>query len=115
MPPRLTALLVLTAALALPHSGKADVGFGGYIPADNRSSDIGAMAKAAIDLKNILADGGRVSLVRVKHSEIQKVSGKNFRFCLHVKSGKRRFDAKAVVYRNLTGRLMLTEWKPEAC
>lgn len=115
MPSRLTAVLVLAVALAFPRLAKADVGFSGYVPADNRSSDIGAMANAAVDLKNIFAYGGQIKLIRIKTSEVQTVSGKSFRFCLRVKSGKRRFDAKAVVYRNLTGRLMLTEWRPEGC
>ena len=99
----------------MPCIGKAEMLFGGYVPANGNSSDITSMAKSAIELKNIFAEGGRVTLVRIKHSEVQRVSGKNFRFCLRVKQGKHRFNAKAIVYRDLTGRMMLTQWKPDGC
>ena len=107
----------LTVCLFLAFTGvcKADLAFSGYIHTRNSSADAAAMAKAAIKLKNIFAEGGRVSLVRLKSTETQKVSGTNFRFCLRVKNGKRRYDVKAVVYRNLSGKPMLTEWKPNGC
>ena len=100
MPIRPPAIFV-TVGLILAFAGlsKAEVAFSGYIHSRNSSADATAMAKAAIRLKNIFAEGGRVSLIRVKSTETQKVSGTNFRFCLRVKNGKRRYDVKAVVYR----------------
>lgn len=107
----LAALLLLFMACSASH---AEVAFGGYV-ATPGNGDKHAMAKAAVDLKNILADGGKVRLMRVKTIEIKKDKSTAYRICMRVKQAGRRFDVQATVLRLPAGKPLLTGWKPDGC
>jgi hypothetical protein len=111
----LVALSILIVAPILSAAAFFDLRFGGYVPASSAKQDNSAMARAAIDLKNLLAGKDHVNLVAVRDVQTTEIAGKNFRFCLVVKDRDKRFKVSALLRRDLSGRLLLLEWKPNGC
>ncbi len=66
-------------------------------------------------MKNALSENKKIRLVSVKKAETQVVAGTNFRLCLLVKDKTHMFRVHAVVYRDLGGKFLLTEWSPNGC
>ncbi|MGB8816731.1 MAG: hypothetical protein WCC66_02310 [Rhizobiaceae bacterium] len=115
MNPNLTVATLFATAVFVAAASYSNLSFGGFVAPSNAREDNAAMAKAAIELKNTLAGKNRVMLVAVKSAKVTEISGKSFHFCLAVADNSVRFDVKAAVYRDISGRLFLLEWKPNGC
>ena len=111
----LAALSILIIAPVLSATAFFDLSFGGYVPTSSAKEDSSAMARAAIDLKNLLAGEDRVNLVSIRDVQTTEIAGKNFRFCLVVKDKSDRYRVSALLRRDLSGRMLLLEWKPNGC
>ena len=88
---------------------------GGYSGVAISDADTILIAKAAVKMKNALRESKKVKLLTVTKAESQVVAGQNFRLCLDVKQAKHKMRVQAVVYRDLSGKLTLTEWLPKGC
>ncbi len=88
---------------------------GGYSGISISDTDTISIAKAAVKMKNALPDSKKVKLLTVTKAESQVVAGQNFKLCLSVKQASRKMRVQAVVYRDLSGKLLLTEWTPKGC
>ncbi len=111
----LIALSAIIVAPVLSAAAFFDLSFGGYVPTSSAKEDNSAMARAAIDLKNLLAGEDRVRLIAIHDVETTQIAGKNFRFCLVVKDKSDRYRVSALLRRDLSGRMLLLEWKPNGC
>ncbi len=113
----MTIRTALACALILASSPAFSAGMiaGGYSPISASSPEAVLMAKSAVAMKNALPDSKKVRLVAVKKAETQVVVGTNFRLCLSVKDKVHVFRVRTVVYRDLGGALLLTEWTPKGC
>jgi Cystatin domain len=88
---------------------------GGYSAMSISAADTISIAKAAVKLKNALPDSKKVKLLAITKAESQVVAGQNFKLCLSVKQNSRNMHVQTVVYRDLSGELILTEWTPKGC
>ena len=88
---------------------------GGYSPSGVKQPEIVNAARVAVESKNALPETKPVNLVEIRQAEQQVVAGMNYRLCLVLNDGSREFPVLAVVYADLSGKLSLTEWKPDDC
>ena len=88
---------------------------GGYSPADPKQPEIIKAAQFAVQSKNALPESKPVALVKIRKAEQQVVAGMNYRMCLSVKDRRHAFRTLVVVYNDLSGKMILTEWTPGGC
>jgi Aspartic acid proteinase inhibitor len=87
---------------------------GAYADTSNADPEAVAAARFAIKAERQKLHG-RLSLVSIKHAEVQVVSGFNYRLCMRVKVKGRIRNVKVVVYKNLKQKYSLTSWSANGC
>lgn len=88
---------------------------GGYSAISISDAATISIAKAAVKIKNALPESKRVKLLSIIDAQSQVVAGQNFKLCISVKQASHKMRVQAVVYRDLSGKLTLTEWTPKGC
>lgn len=108
----------LILALGLLFAGQAMAAgpvVGGFAPMDPGSAEAVEAARFAVMAKNALPDSKPVRLTAIRRAAQQVVAGMNYRLCLSVKDRTHRFRVRTVVYVDLKGEKILTEWTPNGC
>lgn len=108
------ALCVLIMLVSTP-AMSGGIMVGGYASVPVTSPEVLGISKSAVAMKNALPESKKVRLVSIKKAETQVVAGMNFRLCLRVADKSHSYRVRTVVYRDLVGALMLTEWTPKGC
>jgi Cystatin domain len=112
---KFSTLFVCAAVLMGSQMAGAQPIVGGYSAMPISDADTISIAKAAVKMKNALPDSKKVKLLAITKAESQVVAGQNFKLCLSVKQSSRNMHVQTVVYRDLGGKLILTEWTPKGC
>ena len=108
-------ILSCAVALTISQASAGQMIVGGYSAASTGAPEVIAIAKAAVKMKNGDLQTNKVKLLSIIDAQSQVVAGQNFRLCLDVKQAKHKMRVRAVVYRDLSGKLELTEWTPKGC
>jgi hypothetical protein len=87
---------------------------GGYADASNSDPEVVAAARFAINTEKTKLHA-RISLVSIKHAEVQVVAGLNYRLCMRVKIKGKTRNVNVVVYKNLKQKYSLTSWSADGC
>lgn len=87
---------------------------GGYADTSNSDPEAVAAARFAIRTERTKLHT-RITLVSIKHAEVQVVAGLNYRLCMDVKIKGRTRNVNVVVYKNLKNKYSLTSWVAGAC
>lgn len=87
---------------------------GGYADASNSDPEVVAAARFAIKTERQKLHT-RITLLSIKHAEVQVVAGLNYRLCLRVKIKGRTRNVNVVVYKNLKQKYSLTSWSADGC
>lgn len=82
---------------------------GGYGEVSTTDTEVIAAARFAVKNRS-RKQGVSISLISIKHAELQVVAGLNYSLDLNVKVGDKTQNVKAVVYRNLRNTYSLSSW-----
>ncbi len=108
-------ILSCVSVLIISQANAGQMIVGGYsaMPAD--APEAVSIAKAAVKMKNALPESKKVKLLSIIDAQSQVVAGQNFKLCISVKQASHKVRVQTVVYRDLGGKLILTEWTPKGC
>lgn len=112
---KFSTIFVCAAVLMGSQMAGAQPIVGGYSAMSISDADTISIAKAAVKMMNALPDFKKAKLLTITKAESQVVAGQNFKLCIAVKQASRKMRVQAVVYRDLGGKLLLTEWTPKGC
>ena len=87
---------------------------GGYADTSNSDPEVVAAARFAIKTERQKLHA-RITLLSIKHAEVQVVAGLNYRLCLRVKIKGKTRNVNVVVYKNLKQKYSLTSWSADGC
>ena len=87
---------------------------GGYADASNSDPEVVAAARFAINTEKTKLHA-RITLLSIRHAEVQVVAGLNYRLCLKVKIKGKARNVNVVVYKNLKQKYSLTSWSANGC
>lgn len=117
---RTCAVVMIAIALSLA-SVRASLAFaqqppivGGYADTSNSDPEAVAAARFAIKTEKQKLHAG-MSLLAIKHAEVQVVAGLNYRLCMRVKIKGKTRNVTVVVYKNLKQKYSLTSWVADGC
>ena len=117
--PAVTAMFIL-AGLNIVSGGPSSVFaqqgpiVGGYADASNSDPEVVAAARFAINTERQKLHA-RITLLSIKHAEVQVVAGLNYRLCMRVKIKSQTRNVTVVVYKNLKQKYSLTSWVADGC
>ena len=116
----LVTTVVIIAALSIVSGNQSSVFaqqgpiVGGYADASNSDPEVVAAARFAINTERQKLHT-RITLLSIKHAEVQVVAGLNYRLCLRVKIKGKTRNVNVVVYKNLKQKYSLTSWSADGC
>lgn len=87
---------------------------GGYADTSNTDPEAVAAARFAIRKEKQKLHTS-ISLLAIKHAEVQVVAGLNYRLCMRVKIKGKTRNVTVVVYKNLKQKYSLTSWVADGC
>jgi hypothetical protein len=111
----LALLAVMAMTFTMAGAQTKPMLLGGYAPASAKSSDVTAAARFAVKARAQTMTGTPLRLLKVRRAEQQVVAGKNYRLCMDVRVSGHRQRVLAIVYRDLSQVMSLSQWTDDGC